>query len=568
MIVYKVADQADLKILCEVSKSVSDVAMPRLYESIILQAGDDDNLDYLKGRLETMPQHKLHYTKHVRIKSPLRAHLGRRCLPHPGTDYESLQKDLDPDDDPFFELEFILDGFLHHLKEDELLSFSWDVGMCFPSNAFGTRGVLFKKQKRLENISLITDGSCRADTPGLIHLTEFKHLKSLSWLGLNKGYHHWSFSEFVKKNKPGNSDPSETDEEEKTEIVLFKSLNVLSLSAISFEGEEIRMAHAFNILKLTTLKLVNCHFCLPMLENLVEMDQIGWVWKDDGKSISSFLNSFSGLEDIFLMLTDEGWDLIFLTISNHAMTLERLVIHERTSNQYGGDLDSQVDLSSELENLLSKTSLICLGANISPWELESGLHSLAEKPALKILHLRSSGVDERTRKEIPLDELDSSSTSESIDGSIDPENESGSDSSEAAGEIETSQTEQVRATGSPPTMEGPMSRPLIDFKNVARARAIANGTFNEEEWSADLLPFAKWAFSEEGLPDLRILAWGDFSKDGRWADQNILLCRDESLVETRGVNFRELWDTDMYYWDLIDENMDMLGACPADTILW
>jgi hypothetical protein len=246
--------------------------------------------------------------------------------------------------------------------------------MCFPSNAFGRRGVLSKRQKRLENISLITDGSCRADTQGLIHLTEFKHLKSLSWLGLNKGYHHWSFGEFVKKNKlgveglqsltldliewrraddayyyyeratqggfpprsnnffaeillglsPEDSDPSETDEEEKTEIVLFKSLDVLSLSAISFEGEEIRMAHAFNILKLTTLKLVNCHGCLPMLENLVEMDQsialksfelvidnttltaheiqVGWGWKSQEESISSFLNSFSGLEDIFLML--------------------------------------------------------------------------------------------------------------------------------------------------------------------------------------------------------------------------------------------------------------------------
>jgi len=315
--------------------------------------------------------------------------------------------------------------------------------MCFPSNAFGRRGVLSKRQKRLENISLITDGSCRADTQGLIHLTEFKHLKSLSWLGLNKGYHHWSFGEFVKKNKlgveglqsltldliewhraddayyyyeratqggfpprsnnffaeivlglsPEDSDPSETDEEEKTEIVLFKSLDVLSLSAISFDGEEIRMAHAFNILKLTTLKLVNCHGCLPMLENLVEMDQsialksfelvidnttltaheiqVGWGWKSQEESISSFLNSFSGLEDIFLMLYEESWDLIFLAISNHALTLKRLVIRERAFYQYEKDLDGQLDWSPELENLLNKTSLICLGVNILPSKLVS-----------------------------------------------------------------------------------------------------------------------------------------------------------------------------------------------------
>jgi hypothetical protein len=84
---------------------------------------------------------------------------------------------------------------------------------------------------------------------------------------------------------------------------------------------------------------------------------------------------------------------------------------------------------------------------------------------------------------------------------------------------------------------------------------------------ADFLAFAMWAFCEDGLPDLRILAYGDFSKGDRWAYQNILLCRDESLPETGGFNFRTLLDTDTYYWDLIDDNMDMLGACPADTFL-
>jgi hypothetical protein len=138
---------------------------------------------------------------------------------------------------------------------------------------------------------------------------------------------------------------------------------------------------------------INCHGCLPMLENLVEMDQsialksfelvidnttltaheiqVGWGWKSQEESISSFLNSFSGLEDIFLMLDEESWDLIFLAISNHALTLKRLVIHERAFYQYEKDLDGQLDWSPELKNLLSKTSLICLGVNILPSKLVS-----------------------------------------------------------------------------------------------------------------------------------------------------------------------------------------------------
>jgi hypothetical protein len=45
-----------------------------------------------------------------------------------------------------------------------------------------------------------------------------------------------------------------------------------------------------------------------------------------------------------------------------------------------------------------------------------------------------------------------------------------------------------------------------------------------------LLQFALWAFSEDGLPDLQILAWGDFSHNGRWRACNALLCRDQSLL--------------------------------------
>ena len=77
-----------------------------------------------------------------------------------------------------------------------------------------------------------------------------------------------------------------------------------------------------------------------------------------------------------------------------------------------------------------------------------------------------------------------------------------------------------------------------------------------------------WVFSGDGLPDLPILAYVDFSKGDHWAYQNILLCRDESLPGRGGFNFRTLLDTDTYYWDLIGGNMDMLGPCPADTILY
>jgi hypothetical protein len=106
------------------------------------------------------------------------------------------------------------------------------------------------------------------------------------------------------------------------------------------------------------------------------------------------------------------------------------------------------------------------------------------------------------------------------------------------------------------------------MQQASRAWAIANNSIVDGGWGPEFLAFAMWAFSEDRLLDLRILAYGDFSKGERWEDQNVLLCRDESLPEKWGFNFRTLLDTDTYYWDLIGGNMDMLGPCPADTILY
>ena len=71
------------------------------------------------------------------------------------------------------------------------------------------------------------------------------------------------------------------------------------------------------------------------------------------------------------------------------------------------------------------------------------------------------------------------------------------------------------------------------------------------------------AFGPEGIPELRILAWGDFSHDGRWGESNVPLCRDQSLEPTR-TSFQTLRDSDFDYRDLIDENMDTLSACSPD----
>jgi hypothetical protein len=192
------------------------------------------------------------------------------------------------------------------------------------------------------------------------------------------------FAEIVLGILPEEPEQNEDDEDHKSKAILFKSLKTLSLSAVPFVEAEIEMIYAFNIGNLTTLKLINCHACLGVLDHLVQMNQ-GSTLKsfelvidticlgsnnmgpeEQVKSIHTFLDSFSGLEDIFLMLW-ASWNPIFRAILNHATTLKRLVIHERGHDEDAStddNLDGEIPWTREVSELISKTTLTCLGTTI------------------------------------------------------------------------------------------------------------------------------------------------------------------------------------------------------------
>jgi len=95
----------------------------------------------------------------------------------------------------------------------------------------------------------------------------------------------------------------------------------------------------------------------------------------------------------------------------------------------------------------------------------------------------------------------------------------------------------------------------------------------------DLLSFAQWAFGPTGLPDLKVLAYGDFSFKGRYAWQNWLFCRSQFGIEhaercgsgrstrLRELTFREITKSDWELQELIDGYSEMLEACPEDMIM-
>jgi hypothetical protein len=73
----------------------------------------------------------------------------------------------------------------------------------------------------------------------------------------------------------------------------------------------------------------------------------------------------------------------------------------------------------------------------------------------------------------------------------------------------------------------------------------------------EILKFAEWAFSPEGLQSLLILAYGDFT--GSQGSKSYLLCRE--CVEMRGMAFRKFSRKDEYLWDYIPGAASMLTSC-------
>jgi hypothetical protein len=94
----------------------------------------------------------------------------------------------------------------------------------------------------------------------------------------------------------------------------------------------------------------------------------------------------------------------------------------------------------------------------------------------------------------------------------------------------------------------------------------------------EVFDFAHWAFGPDGLPELEILAYGDFSYQGR--QPNILLCRSQDLTETmtdrsEGTGaahasnspYRQVTRKDVRLWEMVQGHSDLLEACAEDYLL-
>lgn len=93
----------------------------------------------------------------------------------------------------------------------------------------------------------------------------------------------------------------------------------------------------------------------------------------------------------------------------------------------------------------------------------------------------------------------------------------------------------------------------------------------------ELLNFVQWAFSPNGLPNLQVLAYGDFSVKEYFGWSQLVFVRyprpnmcvpgaqyDPSNTFSASLPFRLMHPEDEYLWDEIDGAHELLEACPVD----
>lgn len=130
----------------------------------------------------------------------------------------------------------------------------------------------------------------------------------------------------------------------------------------------------------------------------------------------------------------------------------------------------------------------------------------------------------------------------------------------SASEVSTSANEPLERDS-----EATVRRPASSAVEMEMSSVVTNGMRLaarplKDEAGQEILEFARWASSLDGLPNLQVIAWGNFSYEGRYAKDSVLLCRDQT-------KFRPLTIADTFIWDLIDNNIDMLAACRQQTIV-
>ncbi|KAL4900335.1 hypothetical protein BDW74DRAFT_96454 [Aspergillus multicolor] len=307
----------------------------------------------------------------------------------------------------------------------------------------------------------------------------------------------------------------------------FGALRHLSLSEVSLKPCE-KMMSAVAIEQLQSLRLIRCKYSLEFLSSLSEL-QLGLELRpfeltlcsdaiyDSLEPIAVFLNSFEGLEELFIMIMAPHTWLPGI-LDRHRTSMKRLVFHTRRGDSVAWpDRDMPGPPSEVLSDILCLGSLQCVGLFQSPYLLRQILASNSAGESIRIIHFRDT-CDRSAEKWVP---------------------------------------EEIRKWKRKNALTDE-DKPDTVSVNKSRSEECMRGTC-----LSCLIEFAKWAFGPTGLPNLLVIAYGNFSHDGRFVQSQALLYRtlkpSTYLYEIHGPQMHD------YRLEQIQGARRMLDACQVES---
>lgn len=547
MILKLLDDRRDINNLCQVSLILYERTVSYLYRSISMYALEDSiETIFNSGLDEAGKRGLLRHTREIKVWSHFHKIILFRCIHMNQEKYyisSSEKEEL---------IEIVgeqLEIFLGFCETGTIRSLGWTLGTCVPQSLLGPTGYFPLNQQNLESIRLVTDGGC---DEGIEHkdylaLSAFPHLKRLSWIGLSSPSDFESLANVLEQRshqlkdleidlthyRDALSDDDSDDETENSEFAVqilklprrspmrFSVLSRLALAGVSVapgNSKEVRQRvlgdihDVFDFGSLRSLKLTHCHgwedLIILLTKSAVPLKlrylEIQWSFyhapTKPYESISAFLEKVQGLEELFLYTTAaEDSPGPWQALLRHRTSLRRFVYHQRTLDlngetdifEIGYDSPDLTFMGPEDEESgprgsLGKLDLTCLGLSCIPRFMRSFVSGFTSKTSLQVLHMRQSGRD-LMRYYTNWD---------------------------------TSKDEPFDFA----SMELPSKRfPMLEKSFV---------------------DFAQWVFGPTGIRSLRLLAYGDFSYEGRFGNRALLLCRRDSARS----------------------NEDSVTACPCDSL--
>ncbi|CAG8961875.1 hypothetical protein HYFRA_00013675 [Hymenoscyphus fraxineus] len=472
-------------------------------------------------------------------------------------------------------------SLLRAMPPNILKSFTWDMG----SNRNVVRSPLheiYRHRSSLESLTVYHFGEY-ANYPideGIPTLPQFKNLQHLSYNGIFSDYHLYTLKAFIYhhgqklKRLQLHFDYREVTRVPERQFIgdlpisLYPSSGRARLPFVDFSKDILQitpsiapkrlislqelslcyatlrrggqeMVEAFNMANLRSLKFIECMGALDLLSLLtstgvqIKMKRFElkhtefWLYREPQRSaafigasvgvrpvdqVANFLKSFSGLEAVYIQLKvpkelQAGRHCpIPPSLLGHLATLKSLYIHGLEENAFPFRTDTY-------HKLYTSPQLVYKGLSTSL--ILYRLRHADFRPHWKVVHFRTPNIKRQYLHEKPCPG--------GFDNSYWLDEEAG-----------------TGAFGSHEFAYYPLF--FVENRDIQR--------------------FVRWAFGEDGIPSLKVFAVGDFSYNGRFAKENLLVCRADDSIG----GYRLLEKKDVELWELVEDSLDLLAACPREMI--